>query len=127
VLVHHSQRAARSFVRGLEIRLNTIQIVTHVGQQESNIKLYITIREVYKQYGTNSLCLRSRNVDCKRQHSGSGTLHCGILCVSGKLRRPWTCDLAHYFCHLFQVWSVFAGGFLFLFFKFPLLCQGLVP
>jgi hypothetical protein len=65
-----------------------IQIVTHVGQQESNIKLYITsvtvvnsriyisyIREVNKQYGTNSLHLKSHNVDYKRQHSGSGTRH----------------------------------------------------
>jgi hypothetical protein len=37
----------------------------------------------------------------------------GILCISGKLRRPWTCDLAaHYFCHLFQDGSVFFLFFL---------------
>jgi hypothetical protein len=40
--------------------------------------------------------------------------HCmhGILCISGKLHRPWTCDLVHYFCHLFQDWSVFFVVFL---------------
>jgi hypothetical protein len=31
----------------------------------------------------------------------------GILRISGKLRRLWTCDLANYFCHLSQDWSVF--------------------
>jgi hypothetical protein len=38
----------------------------------------------------------------------------GILCISGKLHSPWTCDLAHYFCHLFQDWSVFVFNFHFL-------------
>ena len=71
-------------------------------------------------------------MDYKQQHSGSGTLHAsmhGILCVSGKLSPPWTCDLAHYFCHLLQDWSVFGGFFLFFFVLFlnSTSLPGLVP